>query len=319
VTNPDLRECADTATGRIVVGSKDNGSGFAVGARLVLTANHVIRNQDVSSIRFQTAQGEPTAIDRVESAEDIDVALLHSSTDIARPLEIGRASEGAMWLVDATPLPNDPSLTGTIDSKHRSIRNAQGHEVAVMQLLVAQVLGSYRGYSGSPILLKAFPCVVVGLLVEQVPLRTASMPGQPPPAAANVLYAIAIEHAISRFGISSSLLRQAQTPLVDATELQQSTPVDPQDLTGAQREQIAEALLAAFPSPAALERVLNFGLDTHLLAVANMNGTYVEKVDQLVEWVVSQGRLCDLIVEARKRNHGNTKLRAVERAICPSN
>jgi WD40 repeat protein len=187
-------------TGRVVVNGKDKGSGFAVGPHVVLTANHVVRNADASSVVFLVDGGKEVAPERLERDESFDVAVLHFAEEMGADIAVGQAVEGADWRVDARPRPNDPALDGVVNAARRPFKNAQGHETHVVQLLVNQILDEYEGYSGSPV--TAGPGVVVGVLVEELRSRLR-VTGRPVPAT-NVLYAISIEDALARFGIAAA-------------------------------------------------------------------------------------------------------------------
>src|SRR2546425_2857242 len=115
--------------GRIWVNGKDKGSGFALATphsrttRVVLTANHVVCNQGAPSFQFVTQAGRRLPVERVERDEDLDVAVLHLSEDVAEGLAVGRAVDGATWQVETQPRGNDPKLTGTISAMRRRFKN----------------------------------------------------------------------------------------------------------------------------------------------------------------------------------------------------
>jgi len=159
------------AGGRILVQGKDEGSGFALAPRIVLTANHVVRNREALSLQFATEAGRLVPVERVERDDDRDIAVLHLGEEVPEVLTAGHAVEGAAWQVETQPRGNDPKLTGTVTATRRPFVNAQGHETHVMQLLVEQGLGDYRGYSGSPVVLQSPPGAVIGVLVEQLRWR----------------------------------------------------------------------------------------------------------------------------------------------------
>src|SRR6266496_5368100 len=98
--------------GRILVNDIDKGSGFALASpnsgftRVALTANHVVRNQEASSLQFITQAGRRIPVERVEKDDDLDVAVLHLSEDVPEGLAVGRAIEGAAWQVETQPLGN---------------------------------------------------------------------------------------------------------------------------------------------------------------------------------------------------------------------
>ncbi len=193
------------AGGRILVQGKDEGSGFALTPRVVLTANHVVRNREAPSLQFATEAGRRVPVERVERDDDRDIAVLHLSEDVPDVLRVGHAVERAAWQVETRPRGNDPQLTGTVSAARRPFKNAQGHETDVMQLLVEQELGDYRGYSGSPVVLQSppGPGAVIGVLVEQLRWRIPAQNGLPIPPASNLLYAIPIQDVLNQFGITA--------------------------------------------------------------------------------------------------------------------
>jgi hypothetical protein len=189
-------------TGRICAKEKDRGSGFALAARIVVTANHVVRGQEASSLLFVLDDGRRYQVERVEPDEILDVAVLHMAEDVPEVLLVGPAVEGLNWQVESQPLGNDPLLTGTIDATDRRLVNEKGHEIRAVQLWVKQELGDYRGYSGSAVALKSPHDMVFGVLVEQVYLRLVTRAGQHKKPASNVLYAVPILDVLQRFGLT---------------------------------------------------------------------------------------------------------------------
>ncbi len=209
--------------GRILVNDKYKGSGFALATphseytRVVLTANHVVGNQEASSLQFVTQIGRKISVERVERDDDLDIAVLHLGEDVTEGLVVGQAIEGAAWQVETQPLSKDPKLTGTVTSTHRQFVKSQGRPVIyVVQLQVDQSLGEYKGYSGSPVALQSASGAVIGVLVEQLPSRFPGPSGQPRPAT-NVLYAIPIQDVLNRFGLTYKLIEppiQARVPFM---------------------------------------------------------------------------------------------------------
>ena len=157
--------------GRITSNDKDRGAAFAITARLVVTANHVVRGQEVAFLRFVEDSGQKIEIDRVEGEEELDIALLHLRADASDVLPLGEAADGFNWRVEMQPHGNDPWLTGSITAARRKFTNQRKYETQVVQLHVNELLGEYAGYSGSPVLLDAYPSFVVGVLVEEFRLR----------------------------------------------------------------------------------------------------------------------------------------------------
>ena len=84
-------------------------------------------------------------------------------------------------------------------------------------------------------------------------------------------------------------------------------------LSGAQFQQLQDALLSAFPSDALLKQMVLFQLDENLDAIAG-GGNATEKVFNLISWAVAQGRIEELINGAALANTGNVFLQSfVER------
>ena len=209
--------------GRILVNDKDKGSGFALATphseytRVVITANHVVGNQEASSLHFVSQVGRKISVERVERDDDLDIAVLRLGEDMSEGLVVGQAIEGAAWQVETQPLGNDPKLTGTVTATHRQFVKGQGRPAMyVVQLQVDQNLDEYKGYSGSPVALKLPSGAVIGVLVEQLLSRLSGPIGQPRPAT-NVLYAIPIQDVLNRFGLTYKLIEppiQARVPFM---------------------------------------------------------------------------------------------------------
>jgi hypothetical protein len=76
-------------------------------------------------------------------------------------------------------------------------------------------------------------------------------------------------------------------------------------ISGIQRKQLHDALLAAFPSHSALEQMVSFGMDTSLAMIAGL-GPLGDATFRLIEWAESQGRLEELVHTARAANPGES-------------
>jgi hypothetical protein len=187
--------------GRIMAGPRMLGSGFVITARAVITADHVVRGVDATEVVFQPSEGPAVAVERIDRDSDLDVAVLFLSTDQTSWFVAAPARIGAEWRVTAQPVGNDPRLTGTVTDTARSVDNAAGTRVDLLQLRVDQELGSYRGYSGSAVLSAGPAGGVIGVLVEQVPLRQ----GRGQVQAGNVLYALPLQKVLARFDLRSGL------------------------------------------------------------------------------------------------------------------
>lgn len=107
--------------------------------------------------------------------------------------------------------------------------------------------------------------------------------------------------------LESDLTRAAST----AQRAAMPTPTVAGDLSlgGGRFESLVDALLAAFPTPNSLARLVRFRLDQNLSAIAT--GTLQDQVFALVQWAEANGRVRDLVEGARGENPGNPKLAAV--------
>jgi ABC-type dipeptide/oligopeptide/nickel transport system ATPase component len=196
------------ALGRILVNGKFSGIGFALAtkrggpSRIVLTANHVVRDQSASSLKFATEDGRLVEVDSVEPDEvgDLDVAVLHLREEVPAAIEVGHALEGEAWKTRARPKGDDPYLGGTIMEPRRPYtKNEQ--ETHVVQLRLLDWVGGHKGYSGSPVV-QSSPGAVIGVLIEEQPLRVRRS-GDLSNLAGNVLYATPIEDVLERFKLDA--------------------------------------------------------------------------------------------------------------------
>ena len=186
--------------GRVLVGGKDSGAGFALGPRLVVTAYHVVRDRRDRSVAYLPAGSEPIGVERVQPDVAHDACLLWLEGEVGEFLPVSTAVRGARWRVESPPPgSNDPPLHGTVTTARMTIHKAKGQRVEVVQLQVEEQLGDFGGYSGSAVL-DWLGRAVLALLVEQKPLRTAVALGGRQ-AASNVLYAVPIGDVITACGL----------------------------------------------------------------------------------------------------------------------
>lgn len=196
--------------GQVLVGERFNGGGCAVSPRAVLTARHVIRDRKDARLGFRLPTGRTVEVIRTEDDEQLDIAVLHLAEDVDATY-VTTAVVGDEWRVlRPPPAGNDPELSGTVTSAARRIKNAQGHEVEVVQLLVDEDMREFSGYSGSAVVLPASGGVAA-ILVEQVHWRTKTAGRKP--AASNVLYAVPVRTALARFGLTGVISVSAGLPL----------------------------------------------------------------------------------------------------------
>jgi hypothetical protein len=186
--------------GRVRVGGQDRGAAFALGPRLVVTANHVVRECKDKPVVYVPIGSEAIDVERVQHDIPHDAAILWLADDVEESLPTATAVPGARWRVEsAPPGTNDPELTGTVTAPRMRIHKAKGQRVEAVQLEVNQQLGDYGGYSGSAVL-DSLGRVALALLVEQKPLRTPVTLGEKQ-AASNVLYAVPIGDVITAFDL----------------------------------------------------------------------------------------------------------------------
>ncbi len=225
------------AGGRIQARGQDKGAGFAVSPSVVVTANHVVRDQDSASLAYVTEGGDVVAIERVERAEELDVALLYLSKEVPEVVRVGLATEGLSWRVELSPRPNDAWLSGTVTAVRRHYRNSQGRETYVTQLHVEEELEEYAGYSGSPVMLATEPAVAVAVLVEELRVRLPRQLGDRAPAS-NVLYATPLADVIQRFRLELQVVRADEAPKKRAPNIvaPHEVPLAVGDFTGRKSE-----------------------------------------------------------------------------------
>ena len=89
--------------GRVLVGGKDCGAGFALGPRLVVTANHVVREYRDKPVVYVPAGGEAVGVERVQPDVDHDAAILWLVSDVGEFLPTSAAVRGAKWRVESPP------------------------------------------------------------------------------------------------------------------------------------------------------------------------------------------------------------------------
>jgi hypothetical protein len=93
--------------------------------------------------------------------------------------------------------------------------------------------------------------------------------------------------------------------------IQDTTPppvVDLNNLTPQLRRQLYLALLDAFPTPGDLERMLKFGLDTHLATITTASGLKNQVLDVITS-VCARGQLEQFVRGALEDNPGSPPLR----------
>jgi hypothetical protein len=92
-------------------------------------------------------------------------------------------------------------------------------------------------------------------------------------------------------------------------------PVEP--LTAEVVPLLREALLEAFPTPDALERMLLFEMNERLFNISR-GGSLREVVFEIVDWARAHGRVSELIDAVRRSNPANPRLPAFAKSLEPA-
>lgn len=189
--------------GRLHIDGLDAGAGAAIHRDTIVTAYHVVEGAGEKPIDFVTADGERCGVrltePRMRVLPELDAAVLFLGQDLSRWLPTRNVAQGERWRVETPPPGNDPVLSGEVTMADGPLVNARGNPVRVIQLTVDQVLGDYKGYSGSAVL-DALGLAITGVLVEQKGLR-ARMQQPLARLASNVLYALPISDVLSALDI----------------------------------------------------------------------------------------------------------------------
>jgi hypothetical protein len=90
----------------------------------------------------------------------------------------------------------------------------------------------------------------------------------------------------------------------------ESVPLEERQMTGEQKKRIHEALLAAFPDLGSLRRMVSFGLNQNLDAIASI-GKLNDTVFDLLDWAIARNKIVTMVVAARNSNPDNPALRHV--------
>jgi len=268
------------AAGRVLLNGEDRGSGFAIADSLALTAGHVVWGEKMPGgghrlggapsgsavvylvdrgepaavpvvVEYQPAGSEPIPVTRVEVSTGLDVAVLHLQRPAPAVLPAaGQVTAGQQWRVDTRPDPGAPVLRGTVTEPHRPLKNAAGKETTLIQLWVEQEIGSYRGYSGSPVIAQS-ASGVLGVLVEQAFWRVPAQLGAQRPVA-NVLYAAPIEGVLAEFDLAGVPVARSVRDIPRPVSFEVQRPD--------QLNQVLDALIKASP-------------DGQLVGLAGMGGS----------------------------------------------
>ncbi|MFI6013315.1 serine protease [Streptomyces sp. NPDC051243] len=196
---------------RIREGDRCLGAGFLITRAYVVTALHCLRWRSPGNLRFdlQLPDGRSVLGRLREEIKDADLALIAvedaethglpaaSPTDWPRP-EVG-------WRGTYCPPGEGTRLSGRVTHEPVDYDSAAGGVFKAVQLTVDQQLGTYDGYSGSPVDTKPGEQAgqpshegqaerpVVGILMEERLDRADSS------KVSNVLIAASVLHAVHRF------------------------------------------------------------------------------------------------------------------------
>jgi hypothetical protein len=80
--------------------------------------------------------------------------------------------------------------------------------------------------------------------------------------------------------------------------------------SGAQIDELHEALLSAYPTEAGLKRLLRTELDIRLNQIAE-GDNHSDRVFAVIESLEAESRLSELVTAAQRKNPGNAKLQAL--------
>jgi hypothetical protein len=198
--------------------SGECGAGLLLSRRHVLTAAHCLRNRvredDEVAIRRPGGDATTGRVVSIHTGRDVAVIQVIGAltwTDLTVSTDCGRPDDG--WRAPYRPRSQDSELRGRVLSFLREFRCRGGDLIEALELEVRQQIGNYAGYSGSPVE-RDSPGTrpgddrpIIGMLIEQQPHRVR--PGE----AANVLFAITIQHAVSTFDdIFQPLVRPQPVP-----------------------------------------------------------------------------------------------------------
>jgi hypothetical protein len=172
------------------------------------------------------------------------------------------------------------------------------------------------------------------ILGDEVRARAAVVlaklePVDAPPALMAQLHDALLEESSGsvRSALYSALLRLAAVPqpphtqtvlpppatVASVQEASQPSPIgphpapDPESLSGSQKQQLHNALIEAFPTQVALERMLLFQLDKNLHRITTAKNLD-DAAFELIKTAIAEGWVMKLLAAAREANPGNARL-----------
>jgi tetratricopeptide (TPR) repeat protein len=199
--------------GRILVGGRDRGAGFAVAGQAVLTAAHNVpddgaahsRTSGASAIAYLTEAGEAVPAEVSATDADLDAALLRLAQPVPDVLPVGDYEVGAacrlqLRLGTGRQAPGG-TVTGLSSASPGFLESAAD---ASVRLEISGNFGDLRGHSGAPATLESPWGAVIGMLVSEQPVSSGPQR----------LQAVPIDAMVARFGLAGQVT-YASPGLVD--------------------------------------------------------------------------------------------------------
>ncbi|MEU2562128.1 serine protease [Streptomyces longispororuber] len=210
------------------------GAGFLVTRSFVLTAWHCLDGLSAHEalMNLRLPGGLRISGHLFAAVEEADLALVKTvdphrhGLPLAPPTDVPRPH--ARWRGTYCPPGENARLSGRITHALVDHHSAAGGVFTAMQLAVDQKLGTYVGYSGSPVDTGhddpdpqgEAQRLVVGILMEQQLSRQDDSPGS------NVLFAASVRHAMERFAYFGVEYQKEMIPGPRKPEVE-SSPSEP--------------------------------------------------------------------------------------------